>query len=97
MEVTVHFYGHARDVTGGTDFVTELPERSTVRDLLDRAVAHYGEKLRDRLLTRRGELEANVQLFVGERQVLSPDEPLRDGLEAVGEVTIFVVSATAGG
>lgn len=93
----MHFYGHARDVTGGSDFTTELPEQGTVRDLLDRMVEHYGERLRDRLLTRSGELEANVQLFVGERQVLSPAEPLCDGSEAVGEVTIFVISATAGG
>jgi hypothetical protein len=59
--------------------------------------AKFGVKLRDRLLNGAGELEANVQVFVGDSQASSLDEPLGNGQRPSAEVKIFVLSATAGG
>jgi len=96
LRVEVRFYGFVRDVITNTAFSLEMPAGSNLRDLLSESIKNSSERLRDRLFTSSGDLEANVQIFVGATQSTSLEEAVADGLES-SDVRIFVLSATAGG
>ncbi len=96
MRVEVRLYGFVRDVASHSTLSLELPAGSTLRGLLNEIINRSGERLRDRLLTKTGNLEANVQIFVGADQAVSLEQPIANGHES-SEVKIFVLSATAGG
>ncbi len=96
MRVEVRFYGFIRDVMADSALSLELPAGSTLRDLLTESIKLSGERLRDRLFTNSGDLEANVQIFVGAEQSASLEEVVPNGRES-SEVKIFVLSATSGG
>lgn len=97
MRVEVRFYGFVRDVVETSTLAFETAHSATLRDLLDLLIKQSGERLRERLLTRTGELEANVQVFVGDTRTTSLEEPLGNGQRPFAEVKVFVLSATAGG
>lgn len=97
MQIQVHFYGFVRDVVETSNFSLESPQSTTLRELFNLLAKRFGERLRERLLNRSGELEANVKVFVGETQTTSLEEPLGDGEESLAKVKVFVLSATAGG
>jgi molybdopterin converting factor small subunit len=97
LRVGVNFYGFVRDVIGTPSIELEVPNHSSLKDLFELLSAKFGPKLRDRLLNGAGELEANVQVFVGDTQAISLDEPLGEGERPSAEVKVFVLSATAGG
>jgi len=96
LRVEVRFYGFVRDVIANTALSLELPAGSTLRDLLTESIRQSGERLRDRLFTRAGDLEANVQVFVGAERSASLEEVVPNGRQS-SEVKIFVLSATCGG
>lgn len=96
MRADVRLYGFVRDIANGGNFAVELSSGSTLRDLLNELVKLAGERLRSRLFTETGGLEANVQVFVGNDQAASLDQLVaEDGQQSA--VRIFVLSATAGG
>lgn len=97
MRVNVHFYGFVRDIVDTSRIALETPRDISVRDLLDLASKRFGEALRERLLSRSGELQANVRLFIGEDETASLETPISDGQNGSAEVKVFVLSATAGG
>jgi len=96
LRVEVRFYGFVRDVITNSALSLEMPTGSTLRDLLRESIRQSGERLRDRLFTNSGELEANVQVFVGAEQSASLEEVVANGRES-SEVKIFVLSAQSGG
>jgi molybdopterin converting factor small subunit len=96
LRVAVHFYGFVRDVARNNALALELPAGSTLRDLFNEMIKLSGEKLRDRLFTHGGDLETNVQIFVGADQVTSLEQVIADGA-GHSQVKIIVLSATAGG
>jgi molybdopterin converting factor small subunit len=96
LRVEVRFYGFVRDVIANSALSLELTAGSTLRDLLTESIRLSGERLRDRLFTNAGDLEANVQIFVGAEQSASLEEVVPNGRES-SEVKIFVLSATCGG
>ena len=96
LPVRVRFYGHVRDVVSEPAVEIQVGDPATVGALVDCLVGRFGEPLRQRLLTSAGEVETNVQIFVGDSQVRSLQESLVAGAQA-GEVKVFVLSATAGG
>jgi hypothetical protein len=95
LRVEVRFYGFVRDVIANTVFSLEMPAGSNLRALLSESIKNSSERLRDRLFTRSGELEANVQIFVGANQTTSLEEIVAG--DPASSVKIFVLSATAGG
>ena len=97
MRVEILFYGFVRDIVDSSRLVLDTPESLTVRNLMELLIKRFGERLRERLLTSSGEIEANVQLFVGDQRALSLQEPIRNGQSDFAEVKVFVLSATAGG
>lgn len=96
MRIEVRFYGFVRDVISNTAFSLEMPAGSNLRDLLSESIKNSSDRLRDRLFTSSGDLEANVQIFVGATQTTSLEEVVPNSLES-SAVKIFVLSATAGG
>ncbi len=96
MRIEVRFYGFVRDVIANTAFSLELPAGSSLRDLLGESIKKTSETLRDRLFTTSGQLETNVQVFVGGNRTRSLEEVVGDDA-AKSPVKIFVLSATAGG
>jgi molybdopterin converting factor small subunit len=96
LRVAVRFYGFVRDVARNNTLAIELPANSTLRDLFNEMIKLSGEKLRDRVFTNCGDLDTNVQIFVGADQVASLEHVIANGAEN-SEVKIFVLSATAGG
>ncbi len=93
MRIEVRFYGFVRDVIANTAFSLEMPAGSNLRDVLSESIKNSSERLRDRLFTSSGDLEANVQIFVGATQTTSLEAMVGEG----SAVKIFVLSATAGG
>jgi len=96
LRVEVRFYGFVRDVIAHSALSLEMPTGSTLRDLLRESIRQSGERLRDRLFTHSGELETNVQVFVGAEQSASLEEVIAKDRES-SEVKIFVLSAQSGG
>ncbi len=41
MKVSVHFYSYFKDLTGCTDTAEELPDQSTIADLLERLFVRF--------------------------------------------------------
>jgi molybdopterin converting factor small subunit len=97
LQVRVRFYGFVQDVAGASPHALDVPERSTLRNLLELLVERVGERLRERLFNKAGELEANVQVFIGDSQAISLEELLGDDQRFGAEVKVFVLTATAGG
>lgn len=96
MQVEVRFYGFVRDIMRNAVLSLEIPAGSTLRDLFNESIKECGEALRQRLFTESGELETNVQVFIGGHQSASLENRLADA-EGEPEVKVFVLSATAGG
>lgn len=72
MKVTVQFHAQARSAVGSTKQSLELPDGSTLAQLLDRLAELHGPELRNMM---RSSL-----LFIGDQQA-RPESPraLRDG------------------
>ncbi len=97
MQVNVRFYGFVRDVVGGSQVALEMPAQSTLRELFNRLVNNFGERLGERLFTSSGDLETNVKVFLGDAQATTLEECLGNGQGSSAEVKVFILSATAGG
>lgn len=97
MRIEISFYGFVRDLVNTSKFVIDTSDQTTLREILDLAAQRHGERLRDRLLNRSGELAPNVQIFVGEHPTTSLDDPIDHGHDLSAGVKVFVLSATAGG
>jgi sulfur-carrier protein len=90
----VYFYATLRDITGQKTVDIDIPDYSTVRQLVDAIVARF-PPLRDKLLQQNGDLWGHVHVFVNGR-----DAPfLNDQLETVIKPTdtISIFPAVGGG
>ena len=86
-----------QDVVDTSHLALDIPDHSTLRNLVDLLVQRFGARLHERLFTNAGELEANVRVFIGDTQASSLEEMLGDGQRSSAEVKVFVLSATTGG
>jgi sulfur-carrier protein len=90
----VYFYATLRDITGQKTVDIDIPEYSTVRQLVDAIVTRF-PPLRDKLLQQNGDLWGHVHVFVNGR-----DAPfLNDQMETVIKPTdtISIFPAVGGG
>lgn len=97
LRVSVSLYGVVRDIIKETTLTVSLPGEASVRDLLRRLAETYGERLGERLLDSRGELQKNVRVFFNEELISSAEEKVKEGEGATQEVRVIVLSAAAGG
>ncbi len=73
MKITVQYAAQARNVTGTATESLELPELSSVREVLLRVVQRHAG-LRGFMLTREGNPHPSLLLFVGEEQVQADEK-----------------------
>lgn len=76
IRVEVSYFSNVRALTGESGSTLELPERSSVRDLLIVVAARYGDELKGYLFTDDGGLHSHVVIILNGRGV-----GVLDGLE----------------
>ena len=69
IRVDVSYFSNVRALTGESGSTLELPERSSVRDLLFVVAARYGDELREYLFTDEGGLHSHVVVILNGRGV----------------------------
>ena len=69
IRVEVSYFSNVRALTGESGSTLDLPERSTVRDLLIVVAARYGDELREYLFTDEGGLHSHVVVILNGRGV----------------------------
>ena len=90
----VSFYATIRAIVGEKTLEIDLPDGSSIRDLLDRLIEHC-PPLGERLLDADGKLSRSVQVFVDGRSA----SHLPDGLETklCDDHAVDIFPAVAGG
>lgn len=73
MQVTIRYFAIVRETVGRTEETRELPEGTTVGELLDRLIAEH---------PRIGGMRRSLMLMV-DQEYVEPDHVLRDGAEFV--------------
>ncbi|MBC8498879.1 MoaD family protein [Candidatus Bathyarchaeota archaeon] len=69
IRIDVNYFSNVRALTGESGSTLELPERSSVRDLLIIVAARYGDELREYLFTDEGGLHSHVVVILNGRGV----------------------------
>jgi MoaD family protein len=94
VKVKVQFFAAVRELVGSREETLELPDRSTVRVLLDALVKSHGERLRDYLYDpKTGNLRPSIQFLIGDMPVYAGNEKstvLSDG-------AVFAIIPPVGG
>ena len=93
-QVKVSFYATIRAIVGAKTLEIDLPEGSSVQELLDRLIERC-PPLGDKLLTPDGQLSRSVQVFVDGRGATYLPDGLETKLDPDQSVDIF--PAVAGG
>ena len=65
------YFGLIRNVVGAAEETITLPERATVRSLLEHLGQKYGDSFGDALFTADGTLLANAIILLDGRNILS--------------------------
>ena len=94
VRVKVQFFAGVRELVGSREETVELPDKSTVRALLDSLVKGHGERLKDYLYDpKTGELRRSIQLLIGDRPV-----SMIDGMSTVlSDGCAFAIIPPVGG
>lgn len=98
LPIRVKFYGIIRDVVDGPQVEMQLPQGSTVIDLIRSLADRYGQKFVERVMTSQGGLKTYVKVFINNQEVDS--NCLTTTLVTEGESTealVYVLPATTGG
>lgn len=93
--VDVALYGFVRDVAGKTRITLDVPQHSSLREVIGRLAAVEGDRLRGRLLAETGGLQPGVQVFIDGQRAESLDDPV--STSGVVRVKIVVLNTAAGG
>lgn len=95
LTVKVKFMGGLRVIVGKRETTTNLPQGSTVKDLLTSLSNSYGEVFRSRVLNPMGNLEHYVLVFLNGRNIKE-----LEGVETLlgeGEVEFMMLPMFEGG
>jgi len=98
VPVTVKFYGVIRDVVDGPQLETQMPQGSTVKDLLAFLSGRYGAPFAERVMTSQGGLKTYVRVFINNQEVDSNN--LTRPLITEGQTTeamVYVLPMSTGG
>ncbi len=94
IRVQVNFFSNVRALTGEPGSTLELPEGSSVHDMLIVVAARYGDELREYLFTDEGGLHSHVVVILNGRGV-----GVLDGLDSAlndGD-RVAILSSIGGG
>jgi molybdopterin synthase sulfur carrier subunit len=95
LTVKVKFMGALRVIVGQRETTTNLPQGSTVKDLLTLLSNSYGEAFRSRVLNPMGNLEHYVLVFLNGKNIKE-----LEGVETIlgeGEVEFMMLPMFEGG
>ncbi|MDO8691506.1 MAG: MoaD/ThiS family protein [Dehalococcoidia bacterium] len=98
LPITVKFYGVIRDVVDGPQLETQMPQDSTVTDLLNFLADRYGAPFVERVMTSQGGLKTYVRVFINNQEV--DGNNLTRPLITEGQTTeamVYVLPASTGG
>ncbi len=95
VNVKVKFHGVIRDITKGPSAEVQLPEGSTIRDLLNQLHQNYGSEFADRVLDDRLGVRTYVKLFLNNYEVNTLDTPIPNEPDA--NAMLYVMPGSAGG
>ena len=90
----VNLFATLRELAGHRTVQFDMPDGSTVRELLDRVITEY-PAMRDELFGEDGELFGHVHVFINGRDAPLLDRKLATVLEEADTVDVF--PAVAGG
>ena len=90
----IGFFATLRPIVGGKTIEVDLPDGTTVRELIDHLVART-PGLRDAILDDAGELSRRVHVFIEGRSAFYLEDGLETRLSASQRVDVF--PAVAGG
>ncbi len=98
LPVRVKFYGIIRDVVDGPEVEMQLPQGSTVIDLIHSLADRYGQKFVERVMTSQGGLKTYVKVFINNQEVDSSSLTTRVVTEGEStEALVYVLPASTGG
>ena len=92
--MVIGFFATLRPIVGGKTIEVDLPDGSTVQELVDHLVARF-PGLEDAILDEAGELSRRVHVFIGGRSAVYLADGLATRLSTSERVDIF--PAVAGG
>ncbi len=84
----VNFYASYREIAGQKTVTFDIPEKSSIRDLVEHISAHF-PLLKTQLLDEKGELHRHVHVFIDGRDTYYLPEGLETILKLNEKVDIF--------
>lgn len=84
----VNFYATLRDITGQKTVDIDIPENTTVRQLVDAIVRRY-PLLRDKLIDENDDLWGFIHIFINGRDAPFLDDELETVINPVDTISIF--------
>lgn len=84
----VHFYATLRDVTGTKTVEIDIPDYSTVRQLVDAVVTRW-PPMREILLDPNGDMYGHVHVFVNGRDAPFLPEKMETVIKPTDVINIF--------
>lgn len=78
IRVEVSYFSNVRALIGESGSTLELPDRSSMHDLLSSVAARYGDELREYLFTDEGGLHSHVVVILNGKGV-----GILDGLDTI--------------
>ena len=95
LTVKVKFMGGLRVIVGKRETTTNLPQGSTVKDLLTSLSNNYGEVFRSRVLNPMGNLEHYVLVFLNGKNIKELESV--ETILGEGEVEFMMLPMFEGG
>ena len=95
VTVKVKFMGDLRAIVGRRETTTNLPQGSTVKDLLTSLSNNYGEVFRSRVLNPMGNLEHYVLVFLNGKNIKELESV--ETILGEGEVEFMMLPMFEGG
>jgi len=86
--VDVNLFATLRELAGHRTVNFDMPDGSTVRELLDRVTSEY-PAMRDELFGEDGELFGHVHVFINGRDAPHLDKALETPLTSADKVDLF--------
>jgi MoaD family protein len=101
IRVKVKFYGLIKDVVDKRSDEVELPTEASVGDLLRLLAKNYGDRFRNRVLTKEGQLQRTVKIVVNNQQLdsaqLNSSLATNKDSPSSAEVTVLIFPPVFGG
>ncbi|MCL5958931.1 MAG: MoaD/ThiS family protein [Chloroflexi bacterium] len=99
MIVRVRLYGAVRHIVRQSKLDVEIPEGSTIRQVIDLLGVRYGAALTQKVLRSDGRMQTFVRLYHNDTEIDddSLNTPVNPDTDTVPELSLYVIMAQEGG